>query len=167
MIPSRSSVGKNFFGKAEKLVGTQHFLSPLVSSFSCPWGIGTCREGYSGISFFFVQNFVWKNYPVLLVESTSNGACAITSWRSSTRHEEPRTRIQKPRERLWVASSGKKTLRTDSLLFASTRCSLRTLSFYLIRHKNDHIVRFRCKYPFFLFFTTCHILLFQVDLASH
>ena len=26
-----------------------------------------------------------------------------------------------------------------------TRCSLRTLSFYLIRHKNDHIVRFRCK----------------------
>ena len=33
-----------------------------------------------------------------------NGACANTSWRSSTRHEEPRTRIQKPRERLWVAS---------------------------------------------------------------
>ena len=27
---------------------------------------------YSGISFFFVQNFVWKNYPLLLVESTSN-----------------------------------------------------------------------------------------------
>ena len=63
-------------------------------------------------------------------------------------------------------SSGKKALRTDSLLFGSTRCSLRTLSFYLIRHKNDYIVRFRCKYPFFLFFTTCHILLFQVDLAS-
>ena len=35
------------------------------------------------------------------------------------------------------------------------------------RHKNDYIVRFRCKYPFFLFFTTCHISLFQVDLASH
>ena len=62
-------------------------------------------------------------------------------------------------------SSGKKALRTDSLLF--TRCSLRTLSFYLIRHKNDYIVRFRCKYQFFLFFTTCHISLFQVDLGSH
>ena len=61
--------------------------------------------------------------------------------------------------RLELWSSGKKALRTDSLLFGSSRCSLRTLSFYLIRHKNDYIVRFRCKYPFFLFFTTCHILL--------
>ena len=34
------------------------------------------------------------------------------------------------------------------------------------KHKNDYIVRFRCKHPFFLFFTTCHISLFQVDLAS-
>ena len=59
----------------------------------------------------------------------------------------------------------KEALRTDSLLF--TRCSLRTLNFYLIRHKNNYIVRFRCKYPLFLFFTTCHISLFQVDLASH
>ena len=33
-----------------------------------------------------------------------DGACANTSWRSSIRREEPRTRIQKPRERLWVAS---------------------------------------------------------------
>ena len=55
-----------------------------------------------------------------------------------------------------------------SLDHGSTRCSLRSLSFYLIRHKNDYIVRFRCKYPFLcLFFTTCHILLFRVDLASH
>ena len=54
-------------------------------------------------------------------------------------------------------------------LWKHTRCSLRTLSFYLIRHKlkNDYIVRFRCKYPFFLFFTTSHISLLQVDLASH
>ena len=33
-----------------------------------------------------------------------DGACANTSWRSSTRDEEPRMRKQKPRERLWVAS---------------------------------------------------------------
>ena len=54
-------------------------------------------------------------------------------------------------------------------LWKHTRCSLRTLSFYLIRHKlkNVYIVRFRCKYPFVLFFTPCHISLFQVDLASH
>ena len=52
-------------------------------------------------------------------------------------------------------------------LWKHIRCSLRTLSFYLIRHKNDYIVRFRCKYSFFLFFTTCDISLFQVDLASH
>ena len=38
--------------------------------------------------------------------SCSYGACAntSTSWRSSTRHGEPRTRIQKPREKLWMAS---------------------------------------------------------------
>ena len=35
----------------------------------------------------------------------NNGACANTSWHSSTRDKEPRTRIQKPREGLWVASN--------------------------------------------------------------
>ena len=35
---------------------------------------------YSGIS-FFVQNFVWKNYPLLLVESTSNFAWSLF-WRN-------------------------------------------------------------------------------------
>ena len=37
---------------------------------------------YSGIS-FFVQNFVWKNYPLLLVESTSNFVWSLF-WRNFT-----------------------------------------------------------------------------------
>ena len=41
---------------------------------------------YSGISFFFVQNFVWKNYQLLLVESTSNFAWSLF-WRKFTSRE--------------------------------------------------------------------------------
>ena len=179
------------------------------------------------------MNAVFNHFPLEDFSRTNrNGACANTSRRSSTRDEESRTRIQKPRERLWVASEQAGTflpfadtenqclstfdspsfrthnkrptikkinvcscprlqpgsrwwrkslqmpharmvkLRKDSphrfiALWKHTCCSLRTLSFCLIRHKNDFVVRFRCKYPLFLFFTTCHILLFQVDLASH
>ena len=47
---------------------------------------GEARGRYSGISFFFVQNFVWKNYRLLLVESTSNFAWSLF-WRKFTSRE--------------------------------------------------------------------------------
>ena len=46
---------------------------------TCWFGLASL---YSGIS-FFVQNFVWKNYRLLLVESTSNFAWSLF-WRTFT-----------------------------------------------------------------------------------
>ena len=64
-------------------------------------------------------------------------------------------------------SSGKKALRTDSLLFGSTLVALFAL--WVFSWEGTRMITFSDSgaNPFFLFFTTCHISPFQVDLASH
>ena len=58
-------------------------------NFSCMSAVSKNRR-FTVESVFFVQNFVWKNYPLLLVESTSNFAWSF----------EPRVHKNKSMQRL-------------------------------------------------------------------